>query len=165
MFADIYDLFTNQFLHHVDNDTILISEVHNVAKTTAEKLNSPDLKTPRSNDFLKSLDSDECQNITAEFCIKEEKHKLTLNSKTTTRKNSLNKVKESCIKAKNEILECMVKNILDQNGNKESLAALMSLFDLSTDEDLEDRKSKLSSLFDMYGINTTHKMEKWLVAR
>ena len=44
----------------------------------------------------------------------------------------MDKVKETCGKVKQEVLQCIINNINDQNGNDESLAALMSIFDLST---------------------------------
>ena len=44
-------------------------------------------------------------------------------------------MKEACLKVKTEILHCMIDNINDQIGSDESLAALMSAFDLSNSED------------------------------
>ena len=57
---------------------------------------------------------------------------VTLNTKIIGRGNNLDKVKETCGKVKQEVLQCIINNINDQNGNDESLAALMSIFDLST---------------------------------
>ena len=57
----------------------------------------------------------------------------------------------------------MIDNINDQNGSDESLAALMSAFDLSTSEDYETRATKLFLLYDICGVDTIHFMEKWLV--
>ena len=62
---------------------------------------------------------------------------------------------------KKEILQCMADNIIDQNDDS-SLAALMSAFDLRSDEGLDARLEKLSSLFDVYGVDRCHELtEKW----
>ena len=62
---------------------------------------------------------------------------------------------------KGEIIGCMVDNINDQN-RESSLMALMSVFDLSSDEDLVSRCEKLSELYDLYGIVNEHLVpEKW----
>ena len=62
---------------------------------------------------------------------------------------------------KKEILQCMADNIIDQNDDS-SLAALMSAFDLRSDEGLDARLEKLSSLFDVYGVDCCHELtEKW----
>ena len=75
----------------------------------------------------------------------------------------MDKVKETCGKVKQEVLQCIINNINDQNGNDESLAALMSMFDLSTYADFESRNTKLSALYGIYGVDTIHSMETWLV--
>ena len=64
---------------------------------------------------------------------------------------------------KQEVLQCIINNINDQNGNDESLAALMSMFDLSTNEDFKSCNTKLSALHDIYGVDTIHSMERWLI--
>ena len=150
LFADLHGIFANQYLHHVDNDNILICQVHHVTKKTTDRLGSDDLKTKRDDDFLNSLATDEFLNITAEFWTKDGNHNITLNPTITGRGNSLVKVKEACLKVKTEILQCMIDNINYQNGSNESLAALMCN-DLSTSEDYESRATKLSLLYDIYG--------------
>ena len=150
-FADLHDIFAEQYLHHVDNDNILICQVHHVAKKTTDRLGSDDLKPKRADDFLNCLATDEFQNIAAEFWTKGGNHNITLNAKITDRGNSLDKVKEAYLKVKTEILQCMIDNSNDQNGSDESLAALMSAFDLSTSEDYESRATKLSLLYDISG--------------
>ena len=113
LFADLLDIFANQYLHHVDNDNILIFQVHHVAKKANDRLGSNDLKTKRAGDFLNSLATDEFQNIRTEFWTKAGNHNITLNAKITGRGNSLVKVKEACLKMKTEILQCMIDNIND----------------------------------------------------
>ena len=126
--------FLPEYLHHVDNDNILMCQKHHVAKKTTERSGSDDLKTKWADNFLNSLATDEFQ-VTAEFWTKGGNHNITLNVKITDHGNSLVKVKEACLKVKTEILQCMIDNINDQIGSDESLAALMSAFDLSNSED------------------------------
>ena len=64
---------------------------------------------------------------------------------------------------KQEVLQCIINNINDQNGNDESLAALMSMFDFSTNEDFKSCNTKLSALYDIYGVDTIRSMERWLI--
>ena len=164
LFADLHGISANQYLPHVDTDNILICEVHHIAKKTTGRLGSADLKTKRADDFLNSLATDEFQNITAEFWTKSGgNHNITLNAKITGCGNSLDKVKEAYLKVKTEILQCMIDNINDQNGSDESLAGLMPAFDLSTSEDYESGATRLSLLYDIYGVDTIYLMEKWLV--
>ena len=55
----------------------------------------------------------------------------------------------------------MVDNIVDQNGDG-SLAAMMSAFDLQSEEAFETGIEKVSVLFDRYGLDTEHRLkEKW----
>ena len=55
----------------------------------------------------------------------------------------------------------MYADIIDQNDDS-SLAALISAFDLRSDEGLDARLAKLSSLFDVYGVDYCHELtEKW----
>ena len=49
---------------------------------------------------------------------------------------SLKKIKEDLAKCKEDIIACMVSNIVDQNGDG-SLAAMMSAFDLQSEEALK----------------------------
>ena len=121
------------------------------------------LKNKASWHFLNSLATDEFQNITAESWNKSGNHNITLNTKITGRGNSLVKVKEACLKVETEILQYMIDNINDQNGSDESLTALMSAFELSTSEDYESRDTKLSLLYDIYGVDAIHLTQKWLM--
>ena len=74
---------------------------------------------------------------------------------------SLKKIKEDLAKCKEDIIACMVSNIVDQNGDG-SLAAMMSAFDLQSEEAFETRIEKVSVLFDCYGLDTEHRLsEKW----
>ena len=40
---------------------------------------------------------------------------------------------------------------------------LMSAFDLSSNENFDKRKEKIYNLYDLYGHNASHKLEKWLL--
>ena len=53
----------------------------------------------------------------------------------------------------------MVDNIVDQNRDG-SLAAMMSAFDLKSEEAFETRIQKVSALFDCYGLDTEHSSSK-----
>ena len=64
------------------------------------------------------------------------------------------------METKAEILRVMSDNILDQNDNN-SLAALMSAFDLSSEEGLDGRLEKVSSIYDIYGADSDHMMKDW----
>ena len=54
----------------------------------------------------------------------------------------------------------MSDNILDQN-NDNSLADLMSAFDLSSEEGLDGHSEKVSAIYDIYGVHSDHMMEDW----
>ena len=54
----------------------------------------------------------------------------------------------------------MSDNILYQNDDN-SLAALMSAFDLSSEEGLDGRLEKVSAIYDIYGVDSDHMMEDW----
>ena len=56
------------------------------------------------------------------------------------------------METKAEILRVMSDNILDQNDDN-SLAALMSAFDLSSEEGLDGRLEKVSAIYDIYGVD------------
>ena len=64
------------------------------------------------------------------------------------------------METKAEILRVMSDNILDQNDDN-SLAALMSAFDLSSEEGLDGRLEKVSAIYDIYGVDSDHMMEDW----
>ena len=72
----------------------------------------------------------------------------------------MEKLKPDLVKFKEEILNCVANNIDDQNSNT-SLIGLMSAFDLSSNETFDQRKEKIYNLYDLYGHDTTHKLEKW----
>ena len=94
LFADLHRVFAKKFLHCDDSDTILICEAYNVAEKTANIIKDPALlKTPKADDFISNLDTDEFDKITVELRTQENNvHKLTLNSKIIGCGNSLEKV-------------------------------------------------------------------------
>ena len=87
-------LISTQSSRCVDSDTILICEAYNVAEKTANIIKDPALlKTPKADDFISNLDTDEFDNTKMELRTQENNvRKLTLNSKITGRENSLEKV-------------------------------------------------------------------------
>ena len=62
-------------------------------------------------------------------------------------------------KVASEVLNCMLNNILDQKDG-DSIAGLISLFDLSSDTSKESRIEKLSKLHDIYGTPVIHTMKE-----
>lgn len=111
---------------------------------TGEKLTDPELSIPLADSLFKSLSTDLNDNIKAECIVKNTNHSTTLNTKLT-RHNTLNKM-ETDLQEKNET---------------NSLRALMSVFNLESEEDAESRVAKVSALYDLYEINTDHKLEDW----
>ena len=69
-------------------------------------------------------------------------------------------MKTELVETKAKILRVMSDNILDQNDDN-SLAALMSAFDLSSEEGLDGRLEKVSAIYDIYGVDSDHMMEDW----
>ena len=61
-------------------------------------------------------------------------------------------MKAELVETKAEILRVMSDNILDQNDDN-SLAALMSAFDLSSEEGLDGLLEKVSAIYDIYGVD------------
>ena len=54
LFADLHPIFANEYVHHVDSDSILVCEVTAVAEAVCERFNDLDtLPTPKSVAFLK----------------------------------------------------------------------------------------------------------------
>lgn len=162
LFADIHQVFANEYLHNVDSDKVLVCETYEVAHNTADKLLNPDLLTPKADAFCASLHVDEYKNIHADFDVNGALHSLALNAKLTNRRNnSLDDLKSQLVKLKNEILQCMADNIKDQN-KEDSLSFLMSAFNLMSDEDYDSRLKKIEMLYDIYGTNHNQKIkEEW----
>ena len=74
---------------------------------------------------------------------------------------SLEKITDELKQIKKEIIDYISENILDQNDDS-ILAAMMSAFDLSSEEDYESWIEKISFLYDYYGIDYVHTLdEKW----
>ena len=137
LFADLHPIFASQYLHKVDNDSILICESYKVGKKTTVLLeNIIELDTPEADAIINNLEVDQDSNVTVEVEMKGEMHKLTLNSKVTIN-FALDQVKDGLIKSKSEIISCMVENIRDQNG-EDSLAAKMDVFNLQARDDLSN---------------------------
>ena len=72
----------------------------------------------------------------------------------------MEKLKPDLVKSKEEILTCMADNIDEQNSST-SLMILMSVLDLSSNETFDQSKEKIYNLHDLYGHDTTQKLEKW----
>ena len=74
---------------------------------------------------------------------------------------SLEKITDELKQIKKKIIDCISENILDQNDDS-ILAAMMSAFDLSSEEGYESWIEKISFLYDCYGIDYVHILdEKW----
>ena len=160
LFTDLHPVFTKNYPHCVERDKILIGEVHNITQHTAEILRDPSIKKLLANSLYNNLRTDENQNVHALFNLKGSLQSITLNAKVGTRGNNLHKTKESLLRAKNEILECMAYNIASQNENG-TLASLMSAFNLSSMEEYDSHAQKISQLFYLYGLDTDHEADEW----
>ena len=161
LFADIHTTYADYYLHQVDSDTILICECYDIAQKVAEKFDQGDVfPTPRADNFRDTLTLDDFRNIIGKLKVDDNTHTFTLNKRLTKNQN-LETVKDDLLKAKKEILKCLADNIRDQNS-EESLAAMFSAFNLKSTEDLDSRLGKISSLYEIYGLDTNHTMkEKW----
>ena len=69
-------------------------------------------------------------------------------------------MKAKLVETKAEILRVMSYNILYQN-DVSSLAALMSAFDLSSEEGLDGRLEKVSAIYEIYSVDSDHLMKDW----
>ena len=88
LFADLYPVFANKYLHWVHNNKILACETFAVAKKTAMKLlDNQNLQTPKAHALVESPSVDSNQNIFVEFEMKGHKHKIMLNAKLSIRRN------------------------------------------------------------------------------
>ena len=83
LFADINHVFTNKYLHTVNSDTVLISEVHNIAMRTCANLQS--ITTPKADYLLENLEVDEYDNVSANFNLNGTIHTIRLNERLTRR--------------------------------------------------------------------------------
>ena len=63
------------------------------------------------------------------------------------------------MKSKEEILDCIVENIRDQN-DPNSFVAHMGLFNMETADTLEHRKNHIEQLY-VFGVDSKHEMQKW----
>ena len=117
LFADLHPVFANKVLHCVDSDTILICEAYNVAEKAANIIKDRALlKTPKAEDFISNLDTDEFYDITVELRTQGNNvHKLILNSKITGRGSSLEKVFvifTSPLRSRKTCMEIFYNNLL-----------------------------------------------------
>ena len=81
IFADIHPVFTNNYLHKVDSDKLLVCEAYSVAQKTATILKDPALTTPKADEIISNLSLDQFNNVVAKC----DEHQVTLNVKLTTR--------------------------------------------------------------------------------
>lgn len=85
LFADLNDVFANKYLHKVDSDKILTSEIYHAAQNTVSRLRSVD--TNKANDLLDNLKVDEFGNVSADFKQNDSVHTIRLNEIVTRRGN------------------------------------------------------------------------------
>ena len=162
LLADLQPVLVRKYLKKVDKDEndVLICEAFNIASAAAQSTSS--CLTPRTDEFLNRLSTDENNNITATFLLNDaDEHTVTLNKRITNRHASLEKEKTNLGELKSHILNFLAEQIKDLNS-EESLSFYFSCFDLSTNEDLESRLEKLEPLFNIYGVEREHGVdEKW----
>ena len=64
------------------------------------------------------------------------------------------------MKSKEEILDCIAENIRDQNDT-DSLVDHMGAFNLEKGDTLEDRENHIEQLYEVFGVDSKHEMQKW----
>ena len=75
LFADLYPVFANKYLHCVESDKILACETFAVAKKTVMKLlDNQNLQMSKADALVESCSVDGNQNICVEFEVKGHKH-------------------------------------------------------------------------------------------
>ena len=160
LFADLHPIFADQYLHCVDTDKVLSCEVYNIAGKTANTLISADITTPKADTIFNNLGEDINNNVTVRLIdVQGDEHTHILNQKLT-RQVTLQKIKDEIKLVKKSILQNLNENILDQNG-KESIYCFLTAFDLTSNEDLDQKINKLKMLFDIFGQDVTHVMPNW----
>ena len=87
LFADLNDVFKNKFLHKVDSDTVLVSQVFHTAKNTASRLGVA--ATPKADLILDNLSVDEHGNVAVDFKLQENIHTIRLNERIQRRGKTL----------------------------------------------------------------------------
>lgn len=68
-------------------------------------------------------------------------------------------MKDETRKMKDEVITVMVDNINDL-CKPDSVAGIFSLFDLSSSESKESRATKLSTVHEMFGVDTYYNAKK-----
>ena len=84
LFSDLHDLYSNQYLHRADSDTI-VCENYNQAIKTADALKT--VETPKSVKLLELLTADEYDNVTATFDLGDSIHEIQFNERISRRGN------------------------------------------------------------------------------
>ena len=88
LFADLYPVFANKYLHWVHNNKILACETFAVAKKTAMKLlDNQNLQKPKADALVESHSVDSNQNTFVEFEVRGHKRKIMVNGKLSSRGN------------------------------------------------------------------------------
>ena len=101
LFADLYPVFADKFLHCVDSDTILSCEAFQVAEETALKLKDNALLTPKADAVLEGLSTDQHNNVIATFySANGNVHTHILNEKISARNKTIDSIKEDLLNVK-----------------------------------------------------------------
>ena len=88
LFADLYPVFANKYLHWVHSNKILACETFAVVKKTAMKLlDNQNLQKPKADALVESHSVDSNQNTFVEFEVRGHKHKIMVNGKLSSRGN------------------------------------------------------------------------------
>ena len=162
LFSDLHPIFANHYLHCVDSDTILSSQVYNIAQNTAQKLISEDIQTPKSDQIINSLTLDENNNVVVSLKNPLGGTHTQLLKEKVTRNNTIEKIKANLMATKKNILNRLHDNIVDQTESEDSIFNLMTAFDLTSKESKEEKVKKIRSLFALFGKETEHEVaEKW----
>ncbi|XP_072024708.1 uncharacterized protein [Amphiura filiformis] len=158
LLADISKQAFQSYLHTVDSDSVVISEVHGIAMRTANGCDS--ITTPQADGMLEQLEMDIHGNLYLTVIVKNQEHKLRLNYQHRGRRGgnegdaALQLIKAQLSDLKRRVLQNIEENIKDQT--KDTLASSFAALDLDSTESLETRLDLVAALWDTYGRDYTH---------
>ena len=86
-------------------------------------------------------------------------HDITLNTKVTRQVN-LESHKTGLLQMKDDVIDCLVRNIEDQVENA-NLMTKLSCLDLESTDSFDTRKENMRALYQLFGNDIEHQMPEW----
>ena len=159
LLSDLSKNHFQKYLHTVDSDSTVVSEVHGIAIRAADAF-AEGIDTPAADRFIETLNEDEFGNLTFKITTDNEEHVLRLNYQQRGRRNedALGSLQNKLRTLKTSVLQNIESNIRDQN--KDTLASHFSCLDLDSTEDTETRLQNISKLWHTYGKDNTHALSE-----